>query len=210
MLAGAGTWPLLLTVGCREEVLRLTALKKIYHVLRKGSDLAEYIVKAISAILVFGCFFAVFFQVINRYILVKQTLFPWDSVTWTDELSRFLLVGITYVSLGQIYKYGQMSRVDMIYNRLNPVAKKLLYVLEFVMMMIFLGAVIKYGIQFANANSIYRSEMLRIPGDILYLLPVLGSVLIGYEIITEFFGVLAQEIVPFESMTKPENSESLD
>lgn len=188
----------------------MAALKTIYHVLKKGSDLAEHVVKAISAILVFGCFFAVFFQVINRYILVKQTLFHWDSVTWTDELSRFLLVGITYVSLGQIYKYGQMSRVDMVYNRLRPIPKKLLYILEFVMMMVFLGAVIKYGIQFADANSIYRSEMLHIPGNILYLLPVLGSVLIGYEMITEFFGVLCNEIVPFDSMAKPESSESLD
>lgn len=179
-------------------------LKRVFYVLKKGSDLAGKAVSALDAALVFGCFLAVFFQVINRYILVKQTLFHWNSVTWTDELSRFLLVGITYFSLGQIYKYGQMSRADMVYSRLKPAAKKALYLMEFAMIAVFLGAMIRYGLEFAGANRIYRSEMLRIPGNILYLMPVAGAVLISYELITELFGVLCGEVQPFESLARPE------
>ena len=181
-------------------------MKKIFHVLRKGSDLAGKIIQALNAALVFGCFLAVFFQVINRYILVKQTLFHWNSVTWTDELSRFLLVGITYFSLGQIYKYGQMSRADMVYSRLKPRAKKILYVLEMGMIVVFLVAMIRYGIAFAGANKIYKSEMLRIPGNILYLIPVAGGILISYELLTELTGVLCGEIEPFESLARPDDT----
>lgn len=184
----------------------MALLKRIFTVLKKGSDLAERLIQILNAALVFGCFLAVFFQVINRYILVKQTLFPWKSITWTDELSRFLLVGITYFSLGQIYKYGQMSRADMVYSRLKPGARKVLYLLEFVMIAIFLGTMIKYGLEFAKANRIYKSEMLRIPGNILYLIPVAGGVLISYELITELFGVLCGEVQPFESLTRPDDT----
>lgn len=180
----------------------MNALKKIYFVLRKGSDLAEKIINAISAYLVFCCFLAVFLQVINRYILVKQTLFHWDSITWTDELSRFLLVGITYFTLGQIYRYGQMSRADIVYSRLKPKARKLLYYIEFVMMAIFLFAAIKYSIVFASANAIYRSELLKIPGSVLYLLPAVGCSLLSYEVVTELFGVMSGEIEPFECLVK--------
>lgn len=185
----------------------MALLKKIFHVLKKGSDLAEKGVRILNAALVFFCFLAVFFQVINRYILVKQTLFHWDSITWTDELSRFLLVGITYFSLGQIYKYGQMSRADMIYSRLKPAARKGLYLIEFVMIAVFLGVVIKNGIDFAQANVIYKSEMLHIPGNILYLLPVAGCIMVGYELITELVGVLCNEVEPFTSLICPKNDE---
>lgn len=181
-------------------------LKKCFFVLKKGSDLAGKIVQALDAALVFGCFLSVFFQVINRYILVKQTLFHWDSITWTDELSRFLLVGITYFSLGQIYKFGQMSRADIIYSRLRPKAQKALYLIEFVMIAIFLGAMFKYGIEFAQANKIYKSEMLHIPGNILYLIPVAGSVLISYELLTELCGVLCGEVHPFDSLARPDDT----
>lgn len=180
-------------------------VKNIYGVLRKISDLAEKLVNAISATLVFGCFLAVFFQVINRYILVKQTLFHWDSITWTDELSRFLLVGITYVTLGQIYRYGQMSRADIIYSRMKPAARKLLYYVEFVMMAVFLFVAIKYSFVFAKANAIYRSELLRIPGRFLYLLPGIGCILLGFEVLTELFGVMAGEVEPFDCLVKTDD-----
>lgn len=178
----------------------MNVFKKIYHVLKKGSDLAEKLINIISASLVFGCFLAVFFQVINRYILVKQTLFHWDSITWTDELSRFMLVGITYITLGQIYKYGQMSRADIVYSRLKPTAKKLLYYIEFVMIAIFIFVAIKYSFTFASSNSHYRSELLRIPGSVLYLLPGIGCIFVGYEVLTELFGVLSGEIEPFDCL----------
>lgn len=178
----------------------MEAFRKIYSVLKKGSDLAERLINIISATLVFTCFLAVFFQVINRYILVKQTLFHWDSITWTDELSRFLLVGITYFTLGQIYKYGQMSRADIVYAQMKPMPKKVLYFIECAMIAIFIIVTIKYSFAFAQANSIYRSEMLRIPGNILYLLPAVGCILVSYEIITEMCGVIAGEIEPFDSL----------
>lgn len=180
-------------------------IKKIYGVLRKVSDRLEVLTTAISAALVFGCFLAVFAQVINRYILVKQTLFHWESITWTDELSRFLLVGITYVSLGQIYRLGQMSRADIIYSRMKPTARKLLYYVEIVMMAIFLFVAIKYSFVFAGANAIYRSELLRIPGNVLYLLPGIGCILLSFEVLTELVGVMAGEVEPFDCLVKTDD-----
>lgn len=182
--------------------------KKIYYVLRKGSDLAEKIINLISALLVFGCFLAVFFQVLNRYILVKQTLFYWESITWTDELSRFMLVGITYVTLGQIYKYGQMSRADIVYSRLTPKLKKILYYIEFVMIAIFLVVAIKYSFVFSKANARYHSELLNVPGRFLYMIPGIGCILVGYEIITELFGVISGEVEPFDCLKHTDDAVS--
>lgn len=188
----------------------MSAIKSVYHVLLTISMLLEKVVKVIAAFLVFACFCSVFLQVFNRYVMVKQTFIPWTSISWTDELSRFLLIGIAYISLGMCYRRGMLSRADMIYSRLKPKAKKLLYIIETVLIGIFIVNVCRYGIQFAAANAIYHSDMLRIPGNLLYLIPVIGSCLIGYEVVTEFFGVICGEIEPFESVVSCKDDERSD
>jgi TRAP-type C4-dicarboxylate transport system permease small subunit len=124
----------------KKDMMRF--LEKAYQVARKGSDLVERLLKFMTAILLLLCAAAVFFQVINRYILVKQTLFAWRSVSWTDELSRLLMVTLAYLSMGLCYKHGQLSRADMVYTRLKGLAKKALYYLETGMIIIFLIAAI--------------------------------------------------------------------
>lgn len=183
----------------------MPVLQKIYHILKAISDRVEKIVEVLSAIMVFACFCSVLLQVINRYIMVKQTLIPWTSISWTDELSRFLLIGIAYCALGMCYRHGQLSRADMIYSKLKPAPKKILYTLETTGIMVFVGYTIYYGIQFARVNSIYHSDMLRIPGNILYMIPVIGMLLIGFEVLVEFFGVISNQLTPFECVVPSDN-----
>lgn len=182
----------------------MTILKRIYHFLLYLSNRMEQVVRVIAAVLVFACFCSVFLQVFNRYVMVKQTLIPWTSISWTDELSRFLLIGISYLSLGMCYRRGMLSRADMIYSRLKPAHKKALYLFETLLIGIFIFSACRYGIQFAKVNAIYRSDMLRVPGNLLYLIPVIGGFLVGFEVITELFGVLSGEVPPFESVISPE------
>lgn len=174
--------------------------KRVYKVLRCISDRIEKVMQAVSALLVLFCFFTVLLQVINRYVLVKQTLIPWKSISWTDELARFLLVAIGYAALSLCYKGGMLSRADMFYCKLKPWNKKVLYIIETVMILIFLVAAIKYGLEFAETSRIYKSDMLRIPGNILYLIPVVGECLIGFDVMTELVGVVSNQIEPFECM----------
>lgn len=182
-------------------------LQKIYIILKAISDVAAKIARALSAIMVFACFCSVLLQVINRYIMVKQTLIPWTSVSWTDELSRFLLIGIAYSALGLCYRQGQLSRADMIYCRLKPARKKILYILETAGIMVFISYAVYYGTKFAQVNVIYHSDMLRIPGNILYMIPVIGMLLVGFEVIVEFFGVVSNQIEPFECVDPSDGSD---
>ena len=175
-------------------------LNKLYNGMKHGSDWIEKILKFITAVLMLLCSLTVFLQVVNRYILVKQTLFPWKSISWTDELARLLMVMLAYFAMGLCYKHGQLSRADMVFSRLKGVPKKVLYYIEFVMICVFVISCIKWGIKFALANKIFRTESLFIPGNILYLIPVVGFVLMLYQVLTEFVGVLSGNIEPFESV----------
>lgn len=175
-------------------------LERLYTYLKKVSDGLEQVLQFLAALLTFICFVTVFLQVFNRYIMVKQTLIPWTSISWTDELSRFLLVAIGYIALSLCYRHGLLSRADMIYCRLGKGSKKILYIIETLLIFIFLMYTIKYGIEFAQSSSIYKSDMLRIPGNYLYLIPVIGEVLTMFEVFTEFIGVIGNQIEPFECL----------
>lgn len=180
----------------------MSGLKKIFHFTKKVSDVVECILKYISSLIIFLCAICVFFQVLNRYVLVKQTLFPYKSVPWTDEMANLLMVLGAYLCMGLCYKHGELSRADMVFTRLSGIKKKILYYVEFVCIVIFLVTAIIYGIKFAAANKIFRTESLFIPGNILYSIPVVGWILMLYQALVEFLGVVVGEIEPFGSISK--------
>ncbi len=182
-------------------------LARAYQKLRKVSDGIERVLKFLTSSLILLCSLSVFLQVINRYILVKQTLFEWKSISWTDELSRLLMVLMAYLAMSMCYKHGQLSRADILYTRLKGKSKKVLYCIETVMIFVFLVAVIVYGIQFASANKIFRSESLRIPGNILYLIPVIGFILMFFQVAVEFIGVISGEVEPFDCIAEEKDAE---
>lgn len=185
-------------------------LSAVYTTLKNVSDQLEKVIKFITAILILLCSITVFLQVVNRYILVKQTLFEWESISWTDELARLLMVSLAYFAMGMCYKHGQLSRADMVYARLTGTAKKVLYYFESVLMMVFLVAAIKFGIQFASVNHIYRTESLNIPGNILYLIPVIGFSVMFYQIVVEIIGVASGQVEPFACITGEENEKGAE
>lgn len=182
-------------------------IDKLFFRVKRISDWIEIAIKYIASLLIFLCAVCVFFQVVNRYILVKQTLFPWKSVPWTDEMSKLLMVILAFLCMGVCYKHGELSRADMVYSKLSGWKKKALYYIEFVCIVIFLVAAIIYGIKFANANKIFRTESLFIPGNVLYSIPVVGFILMLFNALVEFLGVISGNVEPFESVEKPEVEE---
>ncbi len=175
-------------------------IRRIYFALNKGSNVATKILEALVAILVVICFSSVFLQVIYRYILVKQTLFKLPfTFTFTDELARYALVWITYLCVGMCLKEGYMVSVDFIYNRLGKKARLALYYLICIMMAIVLAVIIFYGFRLLAINQVFKSTTMRIPGVYLFSAPIVGSILMGYELVTELFGVLSGELRPFKA-----------
>lgn len=61
---------------------------------------------------------------------------------------------------------------------------------------------IKYGLYVCETREVYKSAMLNIPGPFLYSAPIVGSILVLFEMVTELVGVFAKELVPFEAGNK--------
>jgi TRAP-type C4-dicarboxylate transport system permease small subunit len=185
----------------------MTVLKKLYTVLNFGSNVISKILTALLVLLVFSCASTVFLQVINRYIIVKISDL---SFSFTDELSRWLMIIITYLAVGICVREGSMAQVDLIYSRLGTRGRLFLYLVTRVLMAAVLFIGIYYGLRVMRLKAFMSSSMLEIPGWLLYSPPFVGSILMSYEWLTELVGVLSGELTPFAAGAKrgfPEHEE---
>jgi len=174
----------------------MSKVSGMYFALKRGSDVITKILQYITALLVVICFSAILLQVVYRFILVKYFTLPF-SFTFTDELSRYSLVWLTYLSLGMCFKEGYMTAVDFVYNHIGSKAKKVLYYLIFVIMAVFVVITVYYGIKLINFNVIFKSPSMRLPGIYLFSAPIVGIILVAYEMFTELMGVISGELRPF-------------
>ena len=131
---------------------------------------------------------------LHRFVLIHFVNF---SLTWTNELAQDLIVWITYLAIGICYKENSMASVNIVYDKLKPRGKLILYLITRVLIFIFLYCGIKYGIKSVQSVSNWRSPSLHLAGWTLYGAPLLGCVLIAYEAIIELCGVLCGELIPF-------------
>lgn len=177
----------------------MKTLKKVYLAMNKVSNVICKIMEVIIVLLVIVNAADVFLQVFNRYVLVKISN---TSISWTDELARYSMIWICYCAIGICFREGSMAQVDIIYGRLDRKGRLVLYVITRLLMVMVLFVAIKYGLYICKIKAIYKTAMLHAPGQLLYSAPVAGSILVGFEMLTEAVGVFAGELVPFEAGAK--------
>ena len=180
-------------------VLAVNGLKKVYFVLNKISDVICLLFEILAVLLVVVNAADVFLQVFNRYVLAKISNI---SMSWTQELARYSMIWICYSVIGICFREGSMAQVDIIYGKLGRKGRMVLYVITRILMAAFLFVAIKYGLYVCKIKKIYKSSMLRAPGRLLYSAPIVGSVFLGFEILTEMIGVFCGELEPFEAGKK--------
>lgn len=174
-------------------------LRKVYFSLNKVSDVICRIFEVLIILLVVVNAADVFLQVFNRYVMVKISDI---SISWTDELARYSMIWICYAALGICFREGSMAQVDIIYGRLGSRGRLILYVVTRLLILLVLVVAVKYGLYICKIKTMYKSAMLRAPGVALYSAPIVGSVLVGFEMLTEAVGVFCGELEPFEAGKK--------
>ena len=66
---------------------------------------------------------AIFFQTVYRYIVINVFSGDANSVVWTEELSRFIFVWITYLAIPIVIKTTKDIRVTIVYDFFNDFGK---------------------------------------------------------------------------------------
>ena len=125
-------------------------------------------------------------QVFCRYVL-NQSLF------WSEELARYLLVWLTFLGVTCAYHRKANPGVDFLFTRVPHLYKKIFTILTHLASMGLFIIMIVYGSQFAYFVRLQTSPALQIPKWIvLIVFPVSGAVLLFYAAIF-LFGELKGE-----------------
>lgn len=169
-------------------------MEKLYYTLNKISNaICRVLCALIVAVVVINAG-TVLLQVANRYIIVKISDI---SFSWTEELSRYSMIWLCYLTLPIVFREGSMAQLDLIFDRLGKKGRMVLYILTRILCIVFIGIAVYYGIHIVQTRIMFKSSMLRAPGYMLYSAPIFGCVLMAYEIITEMIGVFGGVLEPF-------------
>lgn len=110
----------------------------------------------------------VILQVFFRYILN-------DSLFWSEELARFLLVWLTFVGATVAYRRNMHPGVDAIFKRLDRSGRKKLRRAVDLLCLLFFALLIWYGTHFAYFIRAQTSPALGLPKWLVFsIIPLSG------------------------------------
>ncbi len=118
----------------------------------------------------------VFAQVIWRYILSA-------SIFWSEELSRYLMAWATMFASGVCLKRGSHMAVRFVHDALPTILRKYTSLAVYLLILIFLGVVFRYGITLVLRTWMQISPTLNLPMGAVYLCIPLGALFMAVQVL---------------------------
>ena len=145
-----------------------------FHVEDEAVDLSDTIVEGWAALAIFwGLGLTVFYQFVTRYVLN-------DSAAWTEEVARYLLIGVVFVGVTIGVAKNMAIQVDFFYRFLPAaVGRWMSRLVDAMRIAFFAAAVVLTGQMMVKLGSSTRMTIVDAPMNIVY-----GVVLLGFAALT--------------------------
>ncbi len=115
-----------------------------------------------------GMALIVILQVFCRYVLN-------NSLFWSEELARYLMVWLTFLGASVAYRRGVHPGIDLLYQHLPAVLQKTTLLLVHLISLSLFGIMIIYGVRFSYFVRLQISPSLGLPKWIIMgIIPVSG------------------------------------
>lgn len=132
----------------------------------------------IAAILIVGVL-----QVFARYVLHS-------SLFWSEEFMRYLMLWIVAVGAGISYSRGQFLGMRMVVEKLPEGMRRAADVLSAILILIFLGVIIWYGVTFSWGTRRQTAVALGLSMFWIHISIVVGALLLAIHVaLNELLGV---------------------
>jgi len=142
-------------------------LKWVYDNINK---LVDYLIATVLIVMIIDVSVGVFF----RYVLN-------NAIAWVEEVSRYLMIWVAYLSMGMVLRDEQHVGVEFVVNWLSPKGRKVVKVLSHLVIGIFLFVVFIEAIKYTRILSIQRSPATQVPMVYPYLAVTAGAFLMFME-----------------------------
>jgi TRAP-type C4-dicarboxylate transport system permease small subunit len=117
-------------------------------------------------------------QVFFRYFLGA-------SLSWSEEITRFLFVWLIYMGMVIAINRGEHAVMDIVVKKLQGKLRLAFTLLAQFTTLVFFGIVIYQGTKLMMLTSVQRSPAIGIPMVLVYLALPLGSILGAIEVVLQ-------------------------
>ena len=141
-----------------------------FHATDEAVDLSKTPAEAWIALLLFWALGGVvFYQFFTRYALN-------NSASWTEEIARYLLIGVVFVGASIGVAKNNHIQVDLIYRYLPRHACRVLAIAVDVARVAFLAAMSFFTVQMMMKMGSYQMTIVDLPMNIVYSVVLFGFV----------------------------------
>jgi len=134
---------------------------------------------------------------------VYVRFFMASSLTWSEELVRFLMIWMTFLGAVVALRRSLHIQIDNLVVSLSPKKKMVVLVIRAVMMVSFLGILAVGGVQFLEIAGLQNSPGLELNMSYVYFVLPLSSSLMAIITVLRLW----QDIRQLKSDTKSQASE---
>jgi TRAP-type C4-dicarboxylate transport system permease small subunit len=99
------------------------------------------------------------------------------SILWVEEVSRYLMIWLTFLGAGIVLRYGGHIGIDALQERL-PRHAALIRGVIFVFLLAFFGVMVWLGVRYAMLTWGQTTPVMQIPVGAVYLAMPIGFVLL--------------------------------
>ncbi len=141
-----------------------------FHATDEAVDLSTTPIEAWAALTLFWALAAVVFtQFFTRYVLN-------NSAAWTEEIARYLLIGVVFVGASIGVAKNNHIQVDLLYRYLPARACRALALVVDVLRIAFLVSMSVYTVQMMQKMGSYQMTIVDLPMNIVYSVVLFGFV----------------------------------
>jgi TRAP-type C4-dicarboxylate transport system permease small subunit len=148
------------------------------HLLKKLDESLSRLARVITAFSIFIQMVVMFLGVIFRYFLK-------NPLTWSDELSTYLLVFVTFFGSYVALKDKALANIELAVNKLPRPARRIVVLIANLTTTFLLGAVVCFGIMLCLSPAVLNtnSPSMNLPTVIFYaVLPIAAFMMVVHMI----------------------------
>jgi TRAP-type transport system small permease protein len=141
-----------------------------FHATDEAVDLSHTPVEGWAALMLFWLLGAtVFYQFFTRYALN-------NSASWTEEIARYLLIGVVFVGAAIGVAKNNHIQVDLLYRYLGPGVSRALAVAVDAVRIAFFVSMSYFTLQMMQKMGSYQMTIIDLPMNIVYSVVLLGFI----------------------------------
>lgn len=159
----------------------------IAKAVKKASDSIDKISCWLVVLAMGGMVFFTSIQIIARVFF--------KALSWSEEVTRYLLVWSTFIGAGCVYKRGGHINVTFIQDLFKGSSKKFVQMFVHLLCAAFFAIAVYFGIKYMGRQGSQLSAALRIPMNLMYMAIPIGCAIMLLHSINALFEVFSKEEV---------------